>query len=299
MTKETELSTIDLRYEGYRLKNPTLEGRLLASIALRGIEEPLECVDTDQSRILLNGFKRYRCAKKLGLETAPYKTLGEDEASAIITMLRSSNNKSLNILEQARFIDDLHQLHNLSPADIADLLSRSKSWVSMRLGLIKRLSPGMRKHIFSGDFPIYSYMYTLRPFMRMNGEGKRDVEKFVEAVSGKKLSIREIEQLAHGYFRGPDHFRQEILEGKLPLVLSHIKDVPENPDGVGSFERVFLKDLCILQKYMGRIKSKIQDRRLKSRTFHAQANLLTSGLLSQLPGLTQALKELYDRSGNT
>src|SRR2546429_443850 len=34
------------------------------------------------------------------------------------------------------------------------------------------------------------------PFMRMNGVHKQEVEEFVVALSGKKLSVRDIEQLA-------------------------------------------------------------------------------------------------------
>ena len=81
MGQEVELSALDLRYESYRMKNPALEGRLLASIARRGIEEPLEGVDrADERSILLNGFKRYRCASKLGIRMAPYASLAEEEA---------------------------------------------------------------------------------------------------------------------------------------------------------------------------------------------------------------------------
>ena len=133
----------------------------------------------DQS-ILLNGFKRYRCASKLGIRIAPYASLGEDEASGIINLLRVSNDRSLTILEQARFIDQLRQLDQMSVADIADALSRSKAWVSMRLGLIGEMSPAVREQIFSGAFPVYPYMYTLRQFMRMNGVKKQDIEDFVE-----------------------------------------------------------------------------------------------------------------------
>jgi hypothetical protein len=49
-------------------------------------------------------------------------------------------------------------------------------------------------------------MYTLRQFMRMNGVRKQDIEDFVVALAGKRLSLREIEQLAHGYFRGRTRF---------------------------------------------------------------------------------------------
>lgn len=296
MAEEIELSTIDLRYESYRMKNPALERRLLASIAERGIEEALEGVDTGQERILLNGFKRHRCARKLGLGMVPYAALGSDEASGILAVLRTSNSRALTIIEQARFLDDLRRLHQLTVSDIAELLERSKSWVSMRLGLIGEMSEGVREKILDGDFPVYSYMYTIRQFMRMNGEGKQDVEEFVAAVSGKKLSVREIEQLAHGYFRGPDSFRQEIREGNLALALEQMKQVPESPDGCNEFERVLLKDLGIAQKYMGRVLSKHRDRRLTTRTFLAQVNLIAAGVLSRVPAFKEALRELYDRS---
>jgi len=59
MSQPVELSTFNLRYEGYRLRDQAREARLLASLALRGIEEPLQGVDTPAGRFLLNGFKRY------------------------------------------------------------------------------------------------------------------------------------------------------------------------------------------------------------------------------------------------
>ena len=52
MAKDVELSSLDLRYEGYRMKNAALEERLLASIAQRGIEEPLEGVELQERQHL-------------------------------------------------------------------------------------------------------------------------------------------------------------------------------------------------------------------------------------------------------
>ena len=40
MSETVERSSLDLRYEGYRIRNAAAEARLLASIAERGIEEP-------------------------------------------------------------------------------------------------------------------------------------------------------------------------------------------------------------------------------------------------------------------
>jgi hypothetical protein len=297
MTKEIELCSLDLRYEGPRMKNPGLEERLLVSIAQRGIEEPLEGVQREQASILLNGFKRYRCAYKLQLRSVPYASLGEDEVVAIMNLLRISNNRALSILEQAAFIDELYASGCLSVAEMAKELSRSKSWVSMRLGLISEMSAAIRPKLFSGAFPVYSYMYTLRQFMRMNGVSGEDVEQFVTAVSGKGLSVREIEQLAHGYFRGPESLRQEILNGNLTLPLKRFREASQNPDGCSEFERAMLRDLELTHKYMQRVMGKSQDARLKSRPFHAQANLLTGAILSRVAAFTGSLKHLHDRSG--
>ena len=295
--REVELCQLDLRYEGYRMKNPGLEEGLLGSISQRGIEAPLEGVEVAQVNILLNGFKRYRCARKLQLRLAPYVSLGPDEVSGIVNLLRISNTKALGILEQAAFIDELKNTRQLSLADIAEQLSRSKSWVSMRVGLIAQMSLTVRAKLFSGAFPAYSYLYILRRFMRLNGVTGEQVDQFVTALSGKKLSVREIEQLAHGYFRGPESFRQAILKGNLALPLKQIAEVPQSLDGCSEFERVLLQDLELTQRYMQRMMGKSQDSRLQSRAFHAQANLLTAGILSRVPAFTQNLKQLHDRSG--
>ena len=297
MPHEVELSSLDLRYERLRMKNRTQEGRLLSSIVERGIEEPVEGVDTQGARVLLNGFKRCRCARKLGIATLPYTSLGEDEAAAIVALLRISKATSLGILEQAGFIDELRTMQQLSVAEVAELLSRSKGWVSMRVGLIGEMTDTIRQKLFSGAFPVYPYMYTLRQFMRMNAVSKPEVEQFVVALSSKNLSVREIEQLAHGYFRGPESFREEIQAGNIALPLSRLREVSDDPDGCSSFERALLKDLEITGKYMQRVMGKSQDPRLKTRVFHAEANLLCAGILSRSKAFIHTMRQLHDRSG--
>jgi RNA polymerase sigma factor (sigma-70 family) len=125
-------------------------------------------------------------------------------------------------------------------------------------------------------------MYLIRQFMRMNGVQPEQIEQFVLATSGQGLSVREVEQLAHGFFRGPDSFRQEILKGNLALPLARMRQVPQSPDGCSEFERVLLGDLELTQKYMQRVMGKSQEHaKLSSRAFHAQCHLLTAGSLQR------------------
>jgi hypothetical protein len=297
MSNEVELSAWDLRYQGCRMKNAALEGRLLVSIAQRGIEEPLEGVPSADQYILLNGFKRYRCARQLQIHKVPYASLGPEEGIGILKLLRISNTKALGLLEQAAFIDELKNGRGMTVAEIAAELSRSKAWVSMRLGLIAEMSPRVRDKLLGGEFPVYPYMYVIRQFMRMNGVKPEQIQEFVLALSGHPLSVREIEGLAHGFFRGPDSFRQQILSGNVALPLKQLKEVPADPEGCSEFERLMLRDLELAQQYMQRVMTKSQDERLSSRNFHAQCHLLTNGILSRSTAFFQTLRKLHDRSG--
>ena len=292
-----ELAQLDLRYEGCRLKSPVAEARLLAAIAQAGVQQPLQGVEASSRRVLLDGFKRLRCAQKLHLSTVPFVSLAPEEATGIVCLLRAANDHALSLLEQARFLDELKAGCGLSVAEIAQQLSRSKAWVSLRLGVLAELSPLVREALFDGSFPVYSYLYTLRPFRRLHGAAA--IDEFVTALRGKKLSSRQIEHLAHGFFRGPESMRQEIRKGHLTLPLQQLKALPEGPDSGSEFERLFLADLEQALKILVRLMTKSADARLSSRPFCAQAHLLCAGLLSRLPAFTKTLHTLYDRCGQT
>ena len=297
MSQTVELSSLDLRFEGYRLRDKAREARLLASIAERGIEQPLEGVDTRQGILLLDGFKRWRCASKLSIQRVPYVSLGTDEAEAIVQLLGPAPHQSLNILEQAKFVVELVCVHKLSLAEVAQTLSRSKAWVSMRQDLLREMSAELQAILLRGAFPVYSYMYTLRPFMRLKAARAPEVEQFVKALANQRLSVREIELLAQAYFRGPDSLRQAIDSGKLSWSLEQMQKVPQDPDGCQEFERILLGDLQNLSKHMRRLMTKCQDDRLATRAFFSQANLLTGKLLSQFEPFSKTMRDFYDRSG--
>ena len=63
----------------------------------------------------------------------------------------------------------------------------------------------------------------LRRFIRINTIKKSEIDEFVRSVSGKRLSIRDIDLLANGYFKGPDEFRAQIKTGNLFWGLERLK----------------------------------------------------------------------------
>jgi len=297
MAEHVEISNLDLRYEGFRMKSAAAERALLMSIIEKGIRDPLQGVDTTDARILLDGFKRVRCAKKLALGTAPYVSIGADEVHGIIELIRVSNARSLSILEQARFVDELKSVHKMSTAEIARLLERSKAWVSVRSGIIAEISDYMLEQMFKGRFPVYSYMYTLRAFIRINGIQTKELDEFVKSVAGKNLSIRNIEILANGYFKGSDALREQIKNGRITWALSQLKESLAAAKGCSHPQDVMLRDLEIVFKYMQRVTAKTTHWNYENNAFLAQANLLTGGILRQSAPFIKAIRSFHDRSG--
>jgi hypothetical protein len=296
MTTEIELGTVDTRFERCRVKAPALEGRLLSVIAQRGVEEPLAGVEVAGRAVLLDGFKRYRCALKLHLQRAPYCSLGTAVAPGIVRLLRTAAQPGLSLLEQAAFLDELKQGQGWSLADIATEVGRSKAWVSLRLGLLTEMSEAVREKLFTGAFPASAYLYTVRPFRRLNGVTAEQLEQFVLAVSGHHLSVREIAQLAHGFFRGPEALRQEIARGNWALALEPLPAAVPEPEAGSSWERAFLRDLEQIQQAMQRVRIQSLDPRRYSGAFAAQAHLFTEGLRNQARAFFQTLRQLHDRT---
>ena len=230
---------------------------------------------------------------------APYVSMGADEVLGIIELIRISNAKSLSILEQARFIDELKSVHKMSTSEVAHLLERSKAWVSVRSGIIHEMSDYVRDQIFKGRFPVYSYMYTLRQFMRINAVPIDEVEEFVRSVAGKNLSIRSIEALAYGYFKGSDALREQIKSGQIPWALKHLKQTHLPLPGCSQVEVEMIRDLEIVSKYMQRVSMRVKHPKYRSNAFFTQANLLTGGILRQADSFLNAIRAFHDRSGQT
>ncbi|MBA7571925.1 hypothetical protein ES708_13695 [subsurface metagenome] len=296
---EAEVNTISTKYESFRLRDKNREKFLLQSILQHGIREPLQCVQGDgvKSYILLDGFKRLRCSYKLRLHMVPVVLLGTDEVACILQFIRLSAKRSLSTLEQAHFVDELHTRYGLTVSDIAERLERSKAWVSVRLGILEEMSQVVREAVFSGRFPVRSYMYTLRQFTRVNGIAGTHIDRFVHCVSGKGLSTRDIETLAYGYFRGGEHLKHQIEEGNLSWTLRQMRKseaVCEAEEGLSEAEWSVIRDLELAQKYMSRIHRGLTGEELRSQAFRARAMLLVEGLLDRVDRFQTQLRSFHE-----
>jgi hypothetical protein len=208
-------------------------------------------------------------------------------------------NTTLGILEQARLVEELKDAHGMSTADIAGHLEKSKAWVSVRSGIMREMSRVVMEKVFSGQFPVYAYMYTLRRFIRINKIKREDIDEFVGLVSGRNLSIRDIELLAKGYFKGSEEFREQLRKGDITFGLQGLRDISGKWQGCTQAEQAMLRDLELAQVYMQRIGARSEETEFKTSAFFAQANLLTGGILRQMELFTHAVRHFHDRTGKT
>lgn len=295
--EHVEINQIDTSFERTRIKDKAAQNALLNSILESGIRDPLMCAIPPQGRLILfDGFKRLHCAVKLGVRVVPVSSIGSDEATAIIQLLRISNAKTLSILEQAALVDELNQAHRMSVSQIAQHLERSPAWVSLRIGLIGSMSETVKEAIFSGCFPVRSYMYTMRTFTRVKGIKKADIDAFVKSVSGKSLSIRMIEFLSHGFFRGGPDMREQIEFGNIDWTLNQLKQqAKSSPPVINEWEAKTLKNLELVQGCIVRIPYLLKDTRIQSNEFFSEADLLTETILKSIGLFIKTLRWFYDQ----
>lgn len=300
MKRDVEIVELDLRYEKSRMRAPGRERQLLLSIMESGIADPLFGFEPAGSgeKVLLDGFKRLRCAVKAGLQVVPFESLGEDEPTAIIGLLKAANRSAISFLEQAMFVEELHKTHGLVIAEIANRLQKSKSWVRVRLEIFSNMSVETRSSILSGAFPLYSYLYTLHPHRRLPGSAsKAEVDEFVKLTAGKGLSTREIERLLTAYFRGGQEMREQLKKGDLGWCLEEMRRREEasKSSELSESENKVVRDLEIVVGTMSRLGLKLPGCDVSKPAFTARADLLADKILSQLNPFNKTVKEFYDR----
>jgi hypothetical protein len=255
-------------------------------------------MDESGQAILLDGFKRLRCAEKLGLGVLPFVSLGPDESEGILALIRSAASRALTLLEQAAFVEDLHKVHGLSVEQIARKLERSKAWVIVRIRTRAEMSEKTCEALMSGRFPPSSYFYTLHPVRRLTaGSTRAEIDEFVGLTAGKDLSTRDIELVAEAYFKGGEKMREQIRSGDLGWTISQIKEqkrVQGESSGLSETEQKLVRDLEIVHGCMGRLTLRLARAEQPKKELMGAASVVCDGILGRIRPFEAALRKFYD-----
>lgn len=135
------IDELDERYAALRLPRPRQERAVAESMARLGQLTPLVVCRRDDQHAVVDGLKRLRSARELGLDSLLVRVLplSEQAAVAAVYSINRQGASGLLDLEEALVVRTLVREHGLAQTEVAELLDRHPSWVSRRIGLLERL----------------------------------------------------------------------------------------------------------------------------------------------------------------
>ena len=150
--RELDLEDIGEYYGRYRLHLPEAERAMARSLERYGQISPMVVCLRDGHYELIDGFKRLAAARMIaGIVRVSIRLILVDEqgAKAAIYGLNRAGGRTRE-LEEAWIVHALVREDGLTQVEVAELLSRHKSWVCRRLALIERLGPEAKDELRVG-----------------------------------------------------------------------------------------------------------------------------------------------------
>jgi ParB-like chromosome segregation protein Spo0J len=240
---ELEFHQLDGRYERLRVRQPARERRLLASLADAGQQSPIVVVTAGATYVVVDGYKRVRCLRRLQRDTVAAVVWAMPEAEALIFRQLLCTDAGDSAFEQGWLLRTLHEDHGLALDALARRFDRSVSWISRRVSLVRTLPEAVQQHVQAGRLGPHAAMKYCVPLARANAV---DCVRFVEAIAAHRLSTRQVERLYQAYVTGVDATRGLVLTDPL-LVLRVTDDTPAAPvRPEASAPEALLTDLHIL-----------------------------------------------------
>ena len=159
---------------------------LSASIANRGVVQPLLVRPSGGGFELIAGERRWRAAQKAGLHEVPVVIRdADDQMAAEIAMIENIQRHDLSIIEEAegyrRLIEDFHYTQDA----LATVIGKSRSHLANTMRLLN-LPDAVRVLVGQGKLTAGQ----VRPLI-----GRDDATNLAKIINEKGMSARQVEQL--------------------------------------------------------------------------------------------------------
>ena len=139
------------RYRRYRLPDPEAEAAMVTSLRRYGQQTPLVVCVREEAHEVLDGFKRLAAARSLDLKMLATRLVEADERLAKATILGlNQTGRRTQDWEEAWIVCALVREDGLTQEEVAELLTRHKSWVCRRLALVEKLAEAARNDLQLG-----------------------------------------------------------------------------------------------------------------------------------------------------
>lgn len=189
---KTEIPVKDIRPNPYQPRryfdNDKLE-ELKDSIIQHGLFTPILVRESKKGYEIVAGERRLRAAKLAKLKMIQAIIVNfDDEQMMEIAIVENIQREDLNVLEEAQGYQLLINNLNLTQADVAKRVNKSRSHIANLLRLLK-LPESVQKMVQEGKLT----MGHVRPLITL--EDKEDIEHYAQEILDRNLSVREAEKL--------------------------------------------------------------------------------------------------------
>lgn len=162
---------------------------LAASIAARGIIQPIVVRPHGQSFQIVAGERRWRAAQRARLHEVPVVVREFDDTATLeVALLENIQREDLNAIEEADAYRKLLETFGHTHESLGKVVHKSRSHVANLLRLLD-LPPSVQQKVIDGSLA----MGHARALI-----GAPDSEALAEQVVARGLSVRETEKLARG-----------------------------------------------------------------------------------------------------
>uniref|UniRef100_UPI00405783AF ParB/RepB/Spo0J family partition protein n=1 Tax=Candidatus Electrothrix sp. TaxID=2170559 RepID=UPI00405783AF len=150
-TCELKLKKMDLSLSSLRIIRPIQLERMQESLKRFGQLNPIILRRQEAHYQILDGFKRFYSAERLGWEHLQAMILDIPITQGKAMMLNYNKvSRSLLDYDEALVVHSLSREHMLDQVMISNLTGYSRSWVCRRLGMIDKLSESVQQHLRMG-----------------------------------------------------------------------------------------------------------------------------------------------------
>jgi ParB/RepB/Spo0J family partition protein len=281
------------RFAPLRIVEPQAERAMLHSMEKYGQLTPVAvCRVASDEHELLDGFKRLRAARQLGLAELTARPFELTIRAGKATMLQLNRvGRAISGMEEALVVHSLHHEDGLNQVEIALLLNRHKSWVCRRLALIDRLSDEAQQMIRLGLLPA-SLGTELARLQR------RNQDLLLTTIREHHLSVRETKKVVNALEHEPHWNHDALLRDPRGVLLSPQEASPDPSEEKGMSYQV----KKVLRKLVTLETSCLEAALIASSTDpmayekHEETRL-RAACIRVLPSLAHAEKELREMAG--
>jgi len=248
---ETAPGALGESLSALRLCSPEAQQQMQLSLSRLGQLTPVHVFRLGSSLELFDGLKRVRAAQALSWPTVRVEVHALDAPAAKLRLWRCNDGAGLSELEEAWLVRSLYRDDQLSQPQIAQLLSRHKSWVCRRLALAQDLSDELTAQVRLGLLSATA----VRELVRLP---RGNQEAVAQKVARQGLTTRQTARLVDALLAAPEADWPELLEQTSPAPAP-----PKSPPRRTPGEQI-VADAWTMRRVAVRLHTRLRERSLES-----------------------------------